>query len=214
MMRKTNKDELLKYIKNLFNGNDIMFIYYCGSDSYKTRQENSDTDVVVVLRDLKGVIHAATDNVDIFAYGYEDYLARQSITDTLPLYNLIHADDVISIEDNIIFVDPLYEKELDSIINLNFTDVLPQFLDAVLQYYNNLVLYEQVIVKRQYHIIRVRAILDNYLTTGKYSVLISEEWMKKLMYHKNNWSKLKDKNEYLDLLKQYLIEIKEIRDEI
>ena len=36
----------------------------------------------------------------------------------------------------------------------------------------------------------------------------------KLMYHKNNWSKLKDKNEYLDLLKQYLIEIKEIRDEI
>ena len=59
MTRKTNKDELLKYIKNLFNGNDIMFIYYCGSDSYKTRQENSDTDVVVVLRDLKGVIHAA-----------------------------------------------------------------------------------------------------------------------------------------------------------
>ena len=27
--------------------------------------------LVVVLRDLKGVIHAATDNVDIFAYGYE-----------------------------------------------------------------------------------------------------------------------------------------------
>ncbi len=214
MMRKTNKDELLKYIKNLFNGNDIMFIYYCGSDSYKTRQANSDTDVVVVLRDLKGVIHAATDNVDIFAYGYEDYLARQSITDTLPLYNLIHADDVISIEDNIIFLDPLYDKELDSIINLNFTDVLPQFLDAVLQYYNNLVLYEQVIVKRQYHIIRVRAILDNYLTTGKYSVLISEEWMEKLMYHKNNWSKLKDKEGHLELLKQYLIEIKEIRDEI
>lgn len=214
MTRKTNKDELLKYIKNLFNGNDIMFIYYCGSDSYKTRQENSDTDVVVVLRDLKGVIHAATDDVDIFAYGYEDYLARQSITDTLPLYNLIHADDVISIEDNIIFLDPLYEKELDSIINMNFIDVLPQFLDAVLQYYNNLVLYEQVIVKRQYHIIRVRAILDNYLATGKYSILISEEWMEKLMYHKNNWPKLKDKNEYLDLLKQYLIEIKEIRDEI
>lgn len=214
MTRKTNKDELLKYIKNLFNGNDIMFIYYCGSDSYKTRQENSDTDVVVVLRDLKGVIHAATDDVDIFAYGYEDYLARQSITDTLPLYNLIHADDVISIEDNIIFVDPLYEKELDSIINMNFIDVLPQFLDAVLQYYNNLVLYEQVIVKRQYHIIRVRAILDNYLTTGKYSVLISKEWMEKLMYHKNNWSKLKDKEGHLELLKQYLIEIKEIRDEI
>ena len=214
MTRKTNKDELLKYIKNLFNGNDIMFIYYCGSDSYKTRQANSDTDVVVVLRDLKGVIHAATDNVDIFAYGYEDYLARQSINDALPLYNLIHADDVISIKDNLIFIDSLYEKELENIVKIDFTEVLPQFLDAVLEYYNNLILHEQVIVKREYHIIRVRAILDNYLTTGKYSVLISEEWMEKLMYHKNNWSKLKDKEGHLELLKQYLIEIKEIRDEI
>ena len=40
------------------------------------------------------------------------------------------------------------------------------------------------IVKDNIIIIRVRAILDNYLTTGKYSVLISKEWMEKLMYHK------------------------------
>ena len=214
MKRKTNEDDLIKYVKNLFSGNEIMFIYYCGSDSYKTRQENSDTDVVVVLRDLKGVIHAATDNTDIFAYGYEDYLARQSITDTLPLYNLIHADDVITLKENVIYLDPLYEKELDNIINLDFSEVLPQFLDAVLEYYNNLVISEQVVVKRQYHIIRVRAMLDLFIEDGKYDINITEAWMEKLMHHKNNWSKLKDKDGHLEVLKTYLSEIKEIRDKI
>ena len=68
------------------------------------------------------------EGVDIFAYGYENFLQRQSMNDTLPLYNLIHSDDVINMADNLIYLNPSYQTEYNSITALKFEDVLPQYL--------------------------------------------------------------------------------------
>ena len=36
---------------------------------HKTVDENSDTDVIVVIRDMEGIIQMSFDELDIFAYG-------------------------------------------------------------------------------------------------------------------------------------------------
>ena len=160
MPRKFTNSKLTEIVVNMFAMNEVMFIYYCGSDNYKTKQKKSDTDLTVVLSNFNGIIHASIEGVDIFAYGYENFLQRQSMNDTLPLYNLIHSDDVINMADNLIYLNPSYQTEYNSITALKFEDVLPQYLDAVIEYFNQLVNVEKVIVKRSYHIIRIRGILE------------------------------------------------------
>ena len=112
MPRKFTNSKLTEIVVNMFAMNEVMFIYYCGSDNYKTKQKKSDTDLTVVLNNFNGIIHASIEGVDIFAYGYENFLQRQSMHDTLPLYNLIHADDVINMADNLIYLNSSYQTLL------------------------------------------------------------------------------------------------------
>lgn len=212
MPRKFTNSKLTEIVVNMFAMNEVMFIYYCGSDNYKTKQKKSDTDLTVVLSNFNGIIHASIEGVDIFAYGYENFLQRQSMNDTLPLYNLIHADDVINMADNLIYLNPSYQTEYNSITALKFEDVLPQYLDAVIEYFNQLVNVEKVIVKRSYHIIRIRGILEKYLETGKYDVNLNEVWLNKVFEHKKNWDKELNTADHLAQLKTYLDEIITIRE--
>ena len=212
MPRKFTNSKLTEIVVNMFAMNEVMFIYYCGSDNYKTKQKKSDTDLTVVLSNFNGIIHASIEGVDIFAYGYENFLQRQSMNDTLPLYNLIHSDDVINMADNLIYLNPSYQTEYNSITNLKFEDVLPQYLDAVIEYFNQLVNIEKVIVKRSYHIIRIRGILEKYLETGKYDVNLNEVWLNKVFEHKKNWDKELNTADHLAQLKTYLDEIITIRE--
>ena len=212
MPRKFTNSKLTEIVVNMFAMNEVMFIYYCGSDNYKTKQKKSDTDLTVVLNNFNGIIHASIEGVDIFAYGYENFLQRQSMNDTLPLYNLIHSDDVINMADNLIYLNPSYQTEYNSITNLKFEDVLPQYLDAVIEYFNQLVNIEKVIVKRSYHIIRIRGILEKYLEIGKYDVNLNEVWLNKVFEHKKNWDKELNTADHLAQLKTYLDEIITIRE--
>lgn len=212
MPRKFTNSKLTEIVVNMFAMNEVMFIYYCGSDNYKTKQKKSDTDLTVVLSNFNGIIHASIEGVDIFAYGYENFLQRQSMNDTLPLYNLIHSDDVINMADNLIYLNPSYQTEYNSITALKFEDVLPQYLDAVIEYFNQLVNVEKVIVKRSYHIIRIRGILEKYLETGKYDVNLNEVWLNKVFEHKKNWDKELNTPVHLNQLKAFLDEIITIRE--
>ena len=60
------------------------------------------------------------EGVDIFAYGYENFLQRQSMNDTLPLYNLIHSDDVINMADNLVYLNQVLKPSLIVIISSRY----------------------------------------------------------------------------------------------
>lgn len=209
--QKLTNDEITTIVKNLFVNNELMFLYYSGSKAYGTSNDLSDIDVTAVFRNLNGIIHATTQDIDIFAYGYDSFLARQSMSDEVPLYNLIHADDIISIEKTLIFVDEIYKKDLEDIKKLDFYKVLPLYLDAFITYYDDLINTEKVVVKRAYHILRIRAIIEEILNTKNYQINIDDKWIKKINDHKRNYGSL-NTEEYLAELKTYLDEIIEIKN--
>jgi len=196
-------------LKGLFAHNELMFAYYCGSKAYGTDIKNSDIDVVAVFSDLGGITHASLEGMDIFAYGVDSFIGRQSISDELPLYNLIHADDFLKAKDNLIYLDDEFKDEFDKLTKISFEKVLPEFLDSFILYYDQLINIQESIVKRNYHIYRVHAIISNFKKTKKYDVSISKDITDKIANYKKNWETL-DQNVILEF-RQLLEDIKEFR---
>jgi len=209
--KKPSNKELTKIVENMFINNELMFLYYSGSKAYDTSSDLSDIDVTAVFRNLNGIIHASTRDIDIFAYGYDSFLARQSISDDLPLYNLIHADDIVKIERNLIYVNPIYKKDFESIIKIDFFNVMPLYLDAFIKYYDDLLNKEMAVVKRAYHVIRIRAVLEEVLRNKTCNIKLDDNWLDKIRNHKSNFKNL-NSTEYLDELRGYLKEIIKLKE--
>ncbi|HHX68202.1 MAG TPA: hypothetical protein GX708_09155 [Gallicola sp.] len=213
MSEKNNEKEfLIEKLKGLFINNELIFAYYCGSKAYGTVSKDSDIDLVAVFSDLGGITHAKLDGMDIFAYGLDSFIQRQSISDELPLYNLIHADDFLRAEENLIYLNEEFKSEFEKLTSIKFDKVLPDFLDSFLLYYDLLINKQEAKVKRNYHIYRVHSIITNYKKTKIHDVNISKEVVNKILNYKKNWASISDDviNEFKGLLK----DIKDFRETI
>jgi predicted nucleotidyltransferase len=206
-----DNERLKNIVINMFPEHEVMFMYYCGSIAYNTVSSNSDIDITVVLHGFKGLIHTSIEGIDIFGYGYHDFLKRQEMDADIPLYNRLHADDIINAREHTIFINPLFTSEFEALVDTEFSSHLDKFLDTFIEYYDQIINKDNMLVKRAYHILRIRAILDNYIRSGKYTLTLSEDWIKRINELKTNWDKTSDTS-YLVTLKQYLQEIKDIRN--
>lgn len=213
MSEKISEKQLITdKLKGLFVHNELMFAYFCGSRAYGTSSKDSDLDVVAVFSDLGGITHATLSGMDIFAYGIDSFIQRQSISDELPLYNLIHADDFIKSNDNLIYLNPEFKLEYEKLVKIEFEKVLPEFLDAFINYYDLIINKQEAKVKRAYHIYRVHHSITNYKKTNKYEVDLPENIVKKIQNYKTNWEAMQQSVvlEFRELLE----EIKEFRNEL
>ena len=206
-----DNERLKNIVINMFPEHEVMFMYYCGSIAYNTVSSNSDIDITVVLHGFKGLIHTSIEGIDIFGYGYQDFLKRQEMDPDIPLYNRLHADDIINAREHAIFINPLFTSDFEALVDTEFSYLLDKFLDTVIEYYDQIINKDNMLVKRAYHILRIRAILDNYIRSGKYTLTLSEDWIKRINELKTNWDKTSDTS-FLVTLKQYLQEIKDIRN--
>ena len=209
---KMNNEQITEKLTSLFAYNELMFAYYCGSRAYDTTSADSDVDIVAVFSDLNGITHAGFGDIDIFAYGIDSFIQRQSISDELPLYNLIHADDFLKVKDNLIYLNPEFKDEYDKLVNIKFEKVLPEFLDAFITYYDLLINRQEAKVKRNYHIYRVHWIISNFKKTNKYDVNIPKEISDKIFNYKRDWETLDQS--VVEEFKELLQEIKEFRSNI
>jgi len=213
MSEKISEKQLITdKLKGLFVHNELMFAYFCGSRAYGTSSKDSDLDVVAVFSDLGGITHATLSGMDIFAYGIDSFIQRQSISDELPLYNLIHADDFIKSNDNLIYLNPEFKLEYEKLVKIEFEKVLPEFLDAFINYYDLIINKQEAKVKRAYHIYRVHHSITNYKKTNKYEVDLPENIVKKIQNYKTNWETI-EQSVVLEF-RELLEEIKEFRNEL
>lgn len=185
-----------------------MFIYYSGSRAYGTTTDDSDIDVTVVAKKLNGMIQSNIDKIDVFVYGYENFLKRQAMSNELAMYNLIHADDIIKLKENLIYLNDKYRDEYDHICGLNMMGVLLKYLKTFIDYYHQIICVDKTITKRNYHVYRVRGVLENVVNKNEFSTDIPKHYFDKAMNYKNN-RKSKDQNIICDL-ETTLNEIKQI----
>ncbi len=212
MKKKYTKSEIIKMIKGMFHKNKLMFAYYCGSEAYHTKDDNSDTDVIAVFSDITGVLQMSLDDIDIFIYGVKDYHKRFSMSEELPLYNRIFVDDYLYARDNLIYLDPKYEGEFNKVMQFDFSKIIVKYLEGVIEYFNDLLIVQGIIVKRNYHLFRIHEVVKRYIKTNVYQLTLEESTHEVIRHYKATWQD-KDEN-YLNLLKELLAEIVEFKEYI
>lgn len=210
--RTFSKDEIIERVKNVFPQSEIMFIYYCGSIAYGLEDENSDVDVTAVLDNFNGNVHLSLGDLDIFAFGHDVYMKKQEQDSSVALYYRAYMDEILSTKDNLIYLNSRYQNEYERYKNIDFNKILGPFLNSfVVQ--NEVRLKDQVPYKSQYHILRVRGILDHVDQVGKYELIVEEPWYSQMIEYKKNWDK-EIGIKYMPVLERVLKYIAEYRDKV
>ncbi len=184
-----DKEKIITYAKGLLKDKEIMFMYFGGSIAFGIyEQEYSDIDVNVFVNGLKGFIHTEMDGIDYFIYGDDKYLSRQDMTSDLPLYNKIFIDDALSLDETLIYLNPVFDKEFKEFKNIKLEDRLKTFLEKNLQYYEYYYNETARPSKKMYHLFRWRGIIENYILTKKLTLEIADSWKEKMFSYKHNWN--------------------------
>lgn len=186
-MTVLDNEYFVNIINNMYPDKEIMFMYLCGAHVYGAEDEKSDYDISVMLKDYFGYMHMEVENVDFFVYGEDYYLEKQRLSPHVPLYNRAHMDEVIGIDDRLIYLNPSYKAEYERYKSVDFYKILPKFLDAFVEFHEIRYQVTDDPAKRLYHILRMRGQLDNYDETGIFSLDCKEPWKSYYMNYKKNW---------------------------
>lgn len=204
------KNLLLSQIEGLFPSSKILLVYYGGSIAYGLQDDESDEDITVVLDNFSGNIHLTLDKVDLFVFSRERFIQRQYFDESITSYHRASADNLMSIDSNLIHLDPSFIGELERIKNCDSKEFMLKHLTAQIDYGKMRFEINQNL-KSHYHIFRMRGMIDNYDKTGHYNLSVSEPWYSKMMDYKHNWDN-KIGQSYLTELEaelQYLIEYRD-----
>lgn len=213
MKKNYSKNEIIEIAKGIFNKNEIMFMYYGGSENYQTADDNSDIDVIVVIKDLEGIIQMSVEELDFFVYGINHFKKRLEMNNEIPLYNRIYVDDYLYAKNNLIYLDKRFKSEVNELLSTDIKTIIPKFIAAQIEYYTEIVLTQGLTEKRNYHLYRLHEIIKRYVETGDYSLELSDLTQTKMMNYKTNWNEnlesdlesfkniISDLNKYKELLK-------------
>lgn len=162
-----------------FRHEKVLLIYRCGSYAFGTTTDTSDEDFIVVLKDFKGLMHMGDEGKEYFIFGLPFWKDKMEFNDDLAEYYQVHNDEIFSFPDTILYID----KEIEPLIEeyrARFLDNYKVWLTKVVRYFARFIElgdYE----KRYYHLVRIKHIVDNYKTTGTFSLELSPEiieWIK------------------------------------
>jgi len=213
VLSNKQKERILKYARSIVHGDSkIMFLYYGGSIAYGTYQNaDSDIDVNLVIDGFKGFMHTTIGDIDFFIYGKEYAIKKQNLDNDMPLYFITYIDEVLAIDKTLIYLNPEYKKEFDQYCDIKLEYRIDKYLDVFISYYQHCIdARPNEPTKRLYHVLRLRAIIENFISTGVYSLELTERWRTLIFAYKKNWDNEKGyliyKNQILksmEFLKNY-----------
>lgn len=171
-----------------FNKNKILLAYYGGSTAYKTANENSDTDIIVVLDDFSGCDHLAKSEEDIeyFIFGKNQFIEKMNFEKSITPYLLVFNDDILS-DVEPIYLDNSFKEIYEGIRNRPFGEYITDYLEAVIAYYGTL-LDINILRKNMYHLYRIEEQVKRYFDSGEFTLGVSDETLEKMMVLKTNFA--------------------------
>ena len=100
--------DLYNMIEGVFPNTEILFIYYGGSIAYGLDNNSSDKDVTVVLDGFRGNLHLTLGEYDLFVFAKDRFIQRQQFDESIIAYHRAAADNVMSIERTLIYINPSF----------------------------------------------------------------------------------------------------------
>ena len=207
-------NDIYNLIKETFPNTEILLIYYGGSKAYGLDENTSDIDVTVVLKGFRGILHLFIGKYDLFVFSKEDFIKRQQFDDSIIAYHRQAADNVLSIKSNEYYLNPEFSKELENMISNVDNSFVCNLIDALLIYSKSVFEVNRK-SKAFYHLYRVRGMIEHYMQTGVFDLIVDEPWKSKMIEYKANYKTNQEANyeeeivflfEYLENYRNEMIE--------
>ena len=197
----------MDFIKQQFRRDEILLIYKCGSYAFGTSTDVSDEDYVVVLKDFKGITHSSNGKKEYFIFGLEEWKEKQEFSDKYDEYYLIFNDEVLAFPESIIYAHESVQDLVEKYKN-EFATKYKLWIKNVVSHFK---FYFGIgdVNKSMYHLIRIKHIVENYKTTGAFSLDLSKEVHEWILEFK----KTQNKAPYRQTLYDALIYLENIKEE-
>lgn len=172
------------------NGIKPLLIYKCGSTIYGLETENSDSDFTVVAENYEGQISINEDGIDLFVFGLEHFKKFLSLDNEILIIFKVWLDNVVSLKENIVYIDRKFEEELNKLIDLNWRALFKKWLQVNLDYYEMHLEFGKT-NKILWGLYRLNSITKNYLSTGVFDIkLNADDKAYALDYKLNEFSRI------------------------
>jgi hypothetical protein len=204
--------DLYKIIEGVFPNTEILLIYYGGSIAYGLDDNTSDKDVTVVLDGFRGNLHITIGEYDLFVFAKDRFIQRQTFDESIIAYHRAAADNVMSIDKTLIYINPTFQETLDELLIYDDKEFMLNHIAAELEY-GRMRFDVSTNFKSHYHVFRIRGMVDHYEKTGKYELVVEEPWFTKMMDFKNNWDNEIAQN-YVEEIKDQLDYLENYRNEM
>ena len=204
--------DLYNMIEGVFPNTEILLIYYGGSIAYGLDNNSSDKDVTVVLDGFRGNLHITLGEYDLFVFAKDRFIQRQQFDESIIAYHRAAADNVMSIERTLVFINPSFQETLDQLLIYEDKEFMLNHIAAELEY-GRMRFDVNTNFKSHYHVFRIRGMVDHYEKTGKYELVVEEPWFTKMMDFKNNWDNEIAQN-YVEEIKDQLDYLENYRNEM
>ena len=197
----------MDFIKQQFRRDEILLIYKCGSYAFGTSTDVSDEDYVVVLKEFKGITHSSNGKKEYFIFGLEEWKEKQEFSDKYDEYYLIFNDEVLAFPESIIYAHESIQELVEKYKN-EFVLKYKLWIKNVVSHFK---FYFGIgdVNKSMYHLIRIKHIVENYKTTGAFSLDLSKEVHEWILEFK----KTQNKAPYRQTLYDALIYLENIKEE-
>jgi hypothetical protein len=121
-------------IEGVFPNTEILLIYYGGSIAYGLDSELSDKDVTVVLEGFRGNLHLTLGEYDLFVFAKDRFIQRQTFDESIIAYHRAAADNVMSIDRTLIYINPSFQETLDQLLIYDDKEFMINHIAAELEY--------------------------------------------------------------------------------
>lgn len=160
----------------LLSKNNIkpLLVYKCGSSIYGLETEKSDADFTVIAENYEGQMSINEEGVDFFIFGIEHFKKFLSLDSEILIIFKIWLDNIVSLKQNIVYIEPSFNDELNNLINIDWNKFFYKWLSTNLDYYE-MHLENGKTNKILWGIYRLNSITKNYLRNGKFSITLDDE---------------------------------------
>ena len=204
--------DLYNIIEGVFPNTEILLIYYGGSIAYGIDSDLSDKDVTVVLDGFRGNLHLTIGEYDLFVFAKDRFIQRQQFDTSIIAYHRAAADNIMSIDRTLIYINPSFQETLDQLLIYDDKEFMLNHIAAELEY-GRMRFDVSTNFKSHYHVFRIRGMVDHYEKTRKYELVVEEPWFTKMMDFKNNWDNEIAQN-YVEEIKEQLDYLENYRNEM
>lgn len=194
----------MENLKKRYPNKKILLAYVGGSYAYGCNGEYSDKDIIAVVEGENGLGGFVEGNLDYLVMGKDDFIKAHELSVDVNEQLVLFADSLLSTldEKNLIYLNEDFRETYEKMLYKDWISWIPKFLIRVLPLLNMYVNNGEN-NKKEYHVYRIRAMLDYLDQTGSFSLELAEPYKSKMIEYKNHFSALPVKDEELQELLSY-----------